>query len=70
MTERRRMNRRAFVDPREAFLARAAARELLYSAGEMTLDGAIEGLLDTLEILRPCTCAREIFERLDREAAA
>ena len=54
------------VDPRAVFLLRAAARYELFAAGEMELDEAIDGLADAFDVLRPCTCAREIYERLER----
>ena len=38
----------ALVDPRLAFLARAHARFILVEAGEMSLDEALDGLLDVL----------------------
>jgi hypothetical protein len=50
------------VDPRLAFLARAAARFVLVQAGEMTLDQAFDGLFDSLQ----CPCERETIERWER----
>jgi hypothetical protein len=50
------------VDPRLAFLARAAARFVLVQAGEMMLDQAFDGLVDSLQ----CPCEREIIERWER----
>jgi hypothetical protein len=42
------------VDPREALLARAAAREALYQAGELDLGEAFDGLIEPfLEIIFP-----------------
>jgi hypothetical protein len=42
------------ADPREAFLVRAAAREILYHAGELDLDEAFDGLVESfLEIVFP-----------------
>jgi hypothetical protein len=47
------------VDPRLAWLARAAARHLLVENGVMTLDDAFDGLIECLS----CTCTREMVER-------
>jgi hypothetical protein len=54
------------ADPREVFLARAAARDRLVQAGEMDLDEAFAGLVPAFEQIRPCTCAREFIDRLSR----
>jgi hypothetical protein len=59
---------RTYADPRAVFLARAAAREVLYRAGELDLDEAVDGLLDALEMLRPCACHRDLIERLSAPA--
>jgi hypothetical protein len=40
-------------DPRLVFLERAAARLQLVNSADMTLDEAIEGLLEAIEELRP-----------------
>lgn len=53
-----------YADPRMVFLARAAARSRLVASGDMTLDEAIEGLVQAFEGLRPCACGREIFVRM------
>jgi hypothetical protein len=47
------------VNPRLAWLARAAARHMLVEHGLMTIDEAFEGLVDCLS----CTCSREMVER-------
>ena len=54
------------VDPRLAFLARAAVAQVLVETGELDLDVAIEELARNLDVLRPCACAREYTERLER----
>jgi hypothetical protein len=41
------------VDPRLAFLARAHARFILVEAGEMSLDEALDGLVEPI-----CDCQR------------
>jgi hypothetical protein len=52
-------------DPREVFLARAAARDRLVMSGDLTLDEAFEGLVAPFfAIVGHCTCAREIMDRL------
>jgi hypothetical protein len=43
----------ALVDPRLAFLARAHARFILVEAGEMSLDEALDGLVEPI-----CECQR------------
>jgi hypothetical protein len=53
-----------YADPREVFLARAAARDRLVQSGEMDLDEAIEGLIPAFCRLCPCTCERELYESL------
>jgi len=50
------------VDPRLAFLARAAARHTLVVAGLMTLDEAFQGLITCLS----CPCERETVDRWER----
>jgi hypothetical protein len=50
------------VDPRLAFLQRAAARLLLVEAGEMEVETAIQGLIEPFEqLVGPllCDCTRE-----------
>jgi len=51
------------VDPRLAFLARAAVRFDLVEAGEMELTEAYDGLVCDL----PCQCGREMVERWERD---
>jgi hypothetical protein len=46
------------VDPRLAFLARAAARFELVKAGEMQLDDAFDGLIEAFTHLVTCSCER------------
>ena len=42
------------LDPRETFLGRAAARDVLYRAGEISLDDAFDDLISPfLEIVFP-----------------
>ena len=48
------------IDPRLVFLERASARCYLVDHGEMDIDDAITGLIP------PCTCAREIYDRMER----
>jgi hypothetical protein len=40
------------LDPRLVFLERAAARLQLVNSADMTLDEAIEGLLEAIDLLR------------------
>jgi hypothetical protein len=47
----------ASVDARLIFLHRASDRLILFEAGEMTLDEAVDGLIE------PCECCREILDR-------
>ncbi len=55
----------AQIDPRHAFLARAAARNRLFCDQEMSLDEAFGGLIEPfLDIVGRCTCEREIIDRL------
>jgi hypothetical protein len=51
-------------DMREVFLARAGARARLFMAGLMSIDEAVDGLLDAYARLRPCACDREMLETL------
>jgi hypothetical protein len=54
-------------DPREVFLARAAARDHLVREGEMTIDRAFGELAPVFwEIVGHCKCAREIINRLSK----
>ena len=56
----------ACPDPALAFLARASARYRLVVAGKMTLDAAIDGLIEPFEDLfgaRLCDCALDTVER-------
>jgi hypothetical protein len=50
------------VDPRLAFLARAAARHALVEVGEMTVTEAFDGLVVSLQ----CFCSRESVARMER----
>jgi hypothetical protein len=47
------------VDPRLAWLARAAARHILVDSGLMSPQEAFDGLIDCLS----CSCTRERAER-------
>jgi hypothetical protein len=47
------------IDPKLAWLARAAARHILVDAGLMTPQEAFDGLIDCLS----CTCTRAVAER-------
>jgi len=64
----------AVIDPRLAFLARAAARHELVRLGELDIDDAIAGLIEPFEemtgrlIIRNCPCNRELLERWERIA--
>jgi hypothetical protein len=51
------------VDPRLAFLARAAVRFELVEAGEISLNDAMDGLIDGLL----CRCDRDVVERWQRD---
>jgi hypothetical protein len=51
------------VDPKLAFLARAATRFELVEAGEMDIDQAFDGLVVCLS----CACARACVERWERD---
>jgi hypothetical protein len=51
------------VDPRLAFLARAAARFELVQVGVMDIDEAFEGLIVSLQ----CACSREMLARWERD---
>jgi hypothetical protein len=58
------------IDLREVFLERASARLLLYEAGAMTLDEAVNGLAPAFRHitgLAACDCAREMIERWERD---
>jgi hypothetical protein len=58
------------VDPCLVFLLRAAVKFDLTEAGLQDPDAAIDDLEHALRVLRPCPCAREILnnmERLDRK---
>ena len=48
------------VDPRAAFLIRAAARWTLFDSGVLSLDQAFDGLIES------CECDRENLERWER----
>ncbi len=52
------------VDPRLAFLARAAARHFLVEQDEMDLGEAFDGLVQSLS----CPCTREMIERWERDS--
>jgi hypothetical protein len=49
----------AVIDPRLVFLARAHARFILVEAGEMTLDEAFDGLLESVCDFRRWPLAEE-----------
>jgi hypothetical protein len=51
------------VDPKLAFLARAAARFELVHTGEMNIDEAFAGLVVGLS----CACDRELIDRWERD---
>ena len=51
------------VDPRLAWLARAAARHIMVEHGLMTVDEAFDGLIDCLS----CTCTCEMVARWERD---
>lgn len=53
---------RQYVDPRQAFLARAAAHFELVEAGVMEIGEAFDGLIACLQ----CSCSREMVERWER----
>jgi hypothetical protein len=55
-------------DPREVFLARAAARDRMVMSGTMSIDEAFDGLVPAFIAIVDdnCTCAREIMDRLER----
>ena len=53
--------RRLDPDPRLIFLHRAHARLILFDAGKMDLDEAIDGLMG------PCPCARDIVAMWERK---
>jgi hypothetical protein len=54
----------ACADPREVFLARAAARDRLFLSGDIDIDTAIDGLVDAFYRLRPCTCMQESYRTM------
>jgi hypothetical protein len=59
----------AEIDPGLVFLQLAAARLALVEAGEMTLDEAIDGLIEPFEELfgaRLCDCANDLVEEWER----
>jgi hypothetical protein len=59
----------ACPDPGLVFLQRAAARLVLVETGEMTLDAAIDGLIEPFEELfgaRLCDCALDLVEEWER----
>ena len=51
------------VDPKLAFLARAAVRFQLVEAGEMDIDEAFDGLVACLQ----CSCSRELVQKWERD---
>ena len=51
------------VDPKLAFLARAAARFKLVEADEMGIDEAFDSLVACLQ----CSCSRDLVERWERD---
>jgi hypothetical protein len=55
-------------DPGLVFLYRAAARLRLVKAGAMTVDEAIDGLVDHFEeLIGPCDCVCETVDRWERD---
>jgi hypothetical protein len=54
----------ACPDPGLVFLQRAAARLVLVEAGKMTIDGAIDGLIDHFEeLVGPCNCVCDTVDQ-------
>jgi hypothetical protein len=51
------------IDPRLAFLARAAALFELVEAGEMDIDEAFDSLVACLQ----CSCSRELVQKWERD---
>ena len=51
------------VDPKLAFLARAAARFELVHTGAMHIDEAFDGLVVCLQ----CSCSRDLVEKWERD---
>jgi hypothetical protein len=58
------------IDARLAILARAGAQHILVEAGEVPLDAAFGEIADAIRMIEPCTCEREIYERLLRSGPA
>jgi hypothetical protein len=55
-------------DPDLVFLERASARLILVQAGKMTVEEAIDGLIEPFkELVGLCGCARDIVERWERK---
>jgi hypothetical protein len=59
------LNENGKVDPKLAFLARAAVRFELVHIGEMDIDEAFDGLVACLQ----CYCSRDLVEKWEREDA-
>src|SRR5262245_19325311 len=54
------------VDPRLAILLRAGTLHDLVAAEIVSLDEAYDAILQAIDRLTPCTCAREVMERMER----
>jgi len=57
---------RQLVDPRLAFMLRAACKFYLVEAGLVELDEAFADLAHACRMLDPCTCAHAILDSFER----